>query len=53
VPSSDELTVAASTDPRAVVRPATCRPLGLYTRVPAPAGVTGSVKSRVTAPGTD
>jgi hypothetical protein len=41
------------TAPLAEIGPATCRPLGLYTLMPAPAGVTGSVKIKVTAGGTD
>ena len=51
VPTSSESTAADKTDPLAEVAPATCRPLGLKTRMPAPAGVTGSVKIKVTAGG--
>src|ERR1700674_4296329 len=53
VPVSEDLSAADSTEPLAVAGAATWLPVGLNTLMPAPAGVTGSLKIKVTVVGTD
>src|SRR2546428_730214 len=51
VPTSADASEADRTAPSSPTRPATCEPDGLKTLIPAPAGVTCSLKTRVIAAG--